>query len=171
MTFRSGCDHVTPECDTNLMDIPSIVVFEAPSSSLADTCQWRGKETILLVEDAALVRKAAAEALQSAGYQVFIADNADHALETYRESCTPVDLLLTDVVMAGISGPELAQTLFLLCPDVRIMLMSGYAEELLAGELSPYRTEYLAKPFSASTLLQRVRQVLDKRPQDFAAPA
>jgi two-component system cell cycle sensor histidine kinase/response regulator CckA len=82
-----------------------------------------------------------------------------------------VDLLLADVVMPGISGHELAQQFFVLYPQVRIVLMSGYMEQLALCQLSPYRKEYLAKPFSIATLLQRVREVLDRDPFDFGASA
>jgi len=75
------------------------------------------------------------------------------------------------VVLPGPSGHELAAEFLVLCPQVRILLMSGYAEQLTLCELSPYRKNYLAKPFSISTLLQRVRQVLDRTPFDFGASA
>lgn len=172
MNSPGSFEDATPEGAENLSEPASVFSFGAAmASGLSDTCQWRGKEAILLVEDEALVRKATAEVLQSAGYQVFIADNAAHALEIYRESSKPVDLLLTDVVMPGVSGRELAQTFSLLCPQVRIMLMSGYMEQLRLFRIASYRKEYLAKPFSVSTLLQRVREVLDKNPFDFGTAA
>ena len=171
MNLRLGED-ITPQDDTNLLETPPIVASDALSSAArVDACQCRGKETILLVEDAPLVRKATAEALQSAGYTVLIAENATQALEIYRVSSNSVDLLLTDVVMSGIGGRELAQTLFFLRPHVRIVLMSGYAEQIALCSLSSFRTEYMAKPFSVLTLLRRVRHALDKNPPEVGASA
>jgi CheY-like chemotaxis protein len=160
-----------PEGEGNLAERASVMAFEAAmAAGFTDTFQWSGKETILLVEDEALVRKAAGEVLQSAGYRVLMAENAAEALEAFRKH-EPVDLLLADVVMPGISGCELAQKFFVLCPQARIMLMSGYAEQLTLHQLSPYSKQYLAKPFSISTLLKRVREVLDSNPFDFGASA
>jgi CheY-like chemotaxis protein len=163
LNLRLGSEHITPQDDPNLFDASPIVGFDNLSAAICvDVCPGGGKETILLVEDAALVRKATAEALQSAGYNVLLAEDANQALEIYRASASSVDLLLTDVVMAGIGGRELAQTLFFLCPHVRIMLMSGYAEQIALCSFSPFRAEYLAKPFSVFILLQRVRRALDR---------
>lgn len=123
----------------------------------------RGKpETILLVEDEAFVRKVTAEVLESAGYRLVIAQSAAEALEAYHGRSAPVDLLLADVVMPGMSGCELATELERCHPRARILLMSGYAEQLAWCESSPYRKMYLAKPFSTRVLLKRVREVLDK---------
>jgi two-component system, cell cycle sensor histidine kinase and response regulator CckA len=172
LTFHARAEDATPEGAENLSELVSAFSWEAAiAAGLPDTCARGGKETILLVEDEALVRKATGEVLQSAGYKVVIAESAAQALEAYRESLVPVDLLLADVVMPGISGHELAQKFFLLYPQVRIVLMSGYMEQLALCQLSPYRTEYLAKPFSIATLLQRVREVLDRNPFDFGASA
>jgi CheY-like chemotaxis protein len=131
--------------------------------------QWGGPETILLVEDEAFVRQVAVEALESAGYKLVIARNAPEALEAYRRCSQPVDLLLADVVMPGMSGRELATEFETLYPRTRVLLMSGYAEQLALCELSPYRKTYLAKPFSMPTLLRRVREVLDANPLDLGA--
>ncbi|MGA7299442.1 MAG: response regulator [Candidatus Sulfotelmatobacter sp.] len=165
------------KCETNLLEVSPSVSFNATISIGATaTCQWVGSETVLLVEDESLVRRAIQEALQSAGYRVITAENAARALDAYHECSVPVDLLLSDVVMPEISGHALAQSLFALCPHIRIMLISGYMEELSPRELSPFRKEYLAKPFSISTLLKRIRETLDgetldRDPIDFTASA
>jgi len=80
-------------------------------------------------------------------------------------------LLLADLVMPGISGHELANELVALYPHVRVLLMSGYAEQLALCQLSSYGKKYLAKPFSIPTLLRRVREVLDAGPFDCGARA
>ncbi len=140
------------------------------SAASADICHWSGKETILLVEDEVFVRKATGEALEWAGYTVVLAGSATQALQVYGKYREPIDLLVSDVVMPGISGHQLANQFVALFPQVRILLMSGYAEQLISREPSPYRKEYMAKPFSIPTLLQRVREVLDRKPFDCGGP-
>jgi len=169
---RARFENSIPKSETNLLEISPSVSFE-PTISIGttETCQWVGSETILLVEDEALVRRAIQEALQSAGYRVIATENAADALEAYHECSVPVDLLLSDVVMPGISGHQLAQSLFALCPHIRIMLISGYIHQLSPRELSTFQEEYLAKPFSISTLLKRIREALDRDPVDFAPSA
>ena len=81
-----------------------------------------GPETILLVEDEGFVRKVAAEVLESAGYKLVIARSSAEALEAYRRLSAPVDLLLADVVMPGMSGRDLAAEFERLCPSTRILI-------------------------------------------------
>jgi len=131
------------------------------AAAFAEARQWGGPETILLVEDEAFVRKVTAEVLQSAGYRLVIATSAAEALEAYR-GCGPFDLLLADVVLPGMSGRELASELESSRPGAKVLLMSGYAEQLAPCELSARGHEYLAKPFSTRMLLSTVRGVLDK---------
>jgi CheY-like chemotaxis protein len=140
-------------------------------AAVAEAGQWGGPETILLVEDEAFVRKVTAEVLESAGYRLVMARGAAEAREAYRRGSDPVDLLLADVVMLGMSGRELAAEFANSHPRARILLMSGYSEQLALCELSPYGKPYLAKPFSMRLLLRRVREVLDTNPLDFGAQA
>ena len=128
----------------------------------AEASEWSGPETILLVEDEAFVRNATAEILESAGYRLVIAASASEALAAYRLCSWPVDLLLADIVMPGMSGRELAVELEDFYPHVRVLLMSGYAEQLAWCGSSACDKHYLAKPFSIPMLLRRVREVLDK---------
>jgi len=137
------------------MPEPLIATLGAP--------QWSGPETILLVEDEALVRKAAAEVLESAGYKLMVAGNSSEALAACHRCFEPVDLLLADVVMPGMNGLELASEFERIYPRPRVLLMSGYTEQL-ASLATPHRNRYLAKPFSTHTLLKRVREVLDTTP-------
>jgi CheY-like chemotaxis protein len=155
-----------------LVDVPSSMASLGGviGATSADMCQEIGKETILLVEDELFVREAASEALEWAGYRVVIAKSATQALEVYGKCHEPIDLVVSDVVMPGMSGHELANQFVALVPQVRIILMSGYAEQLISRELSPYRREYIAKPFSIPTLLKKVREVLDRNPFDLGVP-
>jgi two-component system cell cycle sensor histidine kinase/response regulator CckA len=131
-------------------------------AALAVPGLWGGRETILLVEDEAFVRKVTAEVLESAGYRLVIAGSATEALKACGGCFRPLDLVFADVVMPGMNGRELAVELTSLYPSARVLLMSGCAQQLGGGELSCYGEEYLAKPFSIRTLLSRVREVLDK---------
>lgn len=140
-------------------------------AAFAEAGQRGGPETILLVEDEAFVRRVTAEVLESAGYRLVIATSAAEALEAYPRCSGPVDLLLADVVMPGMSGCELAAEFENLCPRGRVLLMSGHAEQLAWCELSRSGKKYLAKPFSTRMLLRRVREVLDTSPFDGGARA
>ena len=145
--------------------MPELVV------AAVQAAQWRRLETILLVEDEAFVREAAAEVLESAGYRLLIARNSAEALEVCRQSTETVDLLLADVVMPGMSGGGLAAKFQRLYPRTRVVLMSGYAERLVRRGPSLTGNEYLAKPFSTQTLLKKVREMLDANQFDLGASA
>jgi two-component system, cell cycle sensor histidine kinase and response regulator CckA len=128
----------------------------------------RGTEAILLVEDETFVRTATSEVLQSAGYKVVIAESGAQALDTQFRRPESMELLLADVVMPGMSGFELANQFARLWPGVRVLMMSGYAEQFVSGEAPNRGREYLSKPFSTHTLLKRV---LDKNAFGFRTPA
>ena len=164
---HSCAGDVTTQRDGEPSGLSPVFSMEGIIVESSDTCQSGSKKTILLVEDEAWVRRVIGEVLQSAGYRVVVAESATQALAACRDSFGQVDLLLADVVMPGICGRALAQKFLILFPNIRIMLMSGYAEQLRLCELSPQRKEYLAKPFSISTLLKRVRELLDRNPVDF----
>lgn len=178
MNSCTGVEGAIRKSETeSLSGIGSVVAAETmlgetmPGAAFAEAGQWGGPETILLVEDEAFVRKVTAEVLESAGYKLVIARSAAEALEAYRRCSEPVDLLLADVVMPGMSGRELATEFEGLYPRARVLLMSGHAEQLAWCELSRYGKTYLAKPFSIRMLLRRVREVLDTNPFDLGEPA
>jgi len=116
-----------------------------------------GAETILFVEDEAFVREVAGEILRSAGYQVLIAKDAAAAACAYDLQGGDVDLLLSDVVLPGENGHALARKLRRTRPELKVLLISGYAEQMEAQEAGTC----LGKPFSGALLLRRVRQALD----------
>ncbi|GAB4545090.1 MAG: hypothetical protein Kow0063_39000 [Anaerolineae bacterium] len=122
-----------------------------------------GDETILVVEDNEFVRELVRRALEGHGYTLLEAQDGPAALQLAARHSGPIHLLLTDVVMPGISGGDLARELAGARPDLKILFMSGYAEEAIThhGLLAP-GTEFLQKPFSASVLLRKVREVLDR---------
>jgi PAS domain S-box-containing protein len=122
----------------------------------------RTPATILLVEDEASLREIAKELLEGSGYAVIAAANAREALALAEQHATgPVHLLLTDVMMPGLSGPALARRIRERWPDVEVLYMSGYSAEAVEtqGALEP-GTRLLAKPFSLNTLVRSVEEAL-----------
>jgi CheY-like chemotaxis protein len=120
----------------------------------------RGSETVLLVDDEDAVRTVAANVLHRYGYTVIQARNAGEALLYCEKHPARIHLLLADVVMPQMNGPELAARLADLRPDMRVLFMSGHPNDAIEriGPLAPL----LQKPLTVSTLTQRVRQVLDQ---------
>jgi two-component system cell cycle sensor histidine kinase/response regulator CckA len=123
-----------------------------------------GTETVLLVEDDAGVREVTARALRAGGYQVVIAAGAERAIEAAQAASPPPAVLVTDVIMPVMSGPELAGRLRAGCPAMRVLYLSGYAHAVIGphGVLDP-GVSFLAKPFTPLSLLAKVREVIDAR--------
>jgi len=118
------------------------------------------REAILLVDDDPAVRQLFAQALGRAGYRVHEARNGHEAITFFEQHGGAIDLLLTDVRMPFMGGLELARRLLVRRPSLKLICMSGYVgadDESLIGE------EFLAKPFSRDALLEKVREVLDRR--------
>jgi|SRR5450432_1646521 two-component system cell cycle sensor histidine kinase/response regulator CckA len=124
-----------------------------------------GAGTILLVEDEVFVRDVTSEVLRSAGYRVLTAKNAADAERAYVKGCGEVDMLLTDVILPGENGRSFAERLRLRHPTLKILLVTGYAEQM--GLLEGGREECLAKPFSTTELLEKVKEMMPVR--DFAS--
>jgi CheY-like chemotaxis protein len=114
--------------------------------------------TILLVEDENFVREAAREVLRNAGYSVVAIKTAAEAARVFEEVGGGVDLLLTDVVLPGEAGPELAARLRQSDPNLNVLYVTGYAEQMKI--LETRRERFLAKPFSSEKLLNAVGEVL-----------
>ncbi len=123
----------------------------------------RGRETILLVEDDASVRDLVRDELKKLGYRVLESKNGLEACLVATQQIGNYQLLLTDVVMPGMSGTELAQHLRILKPDLRILFISGYADDVGIGATDQL-SDYLQKPFTPEALSQRIRQLLDLAP-------
>ena len=123
-----------------------------------------GSEVILLVEDDEGVRNSVSRALRDCGYEVLSAAGGEEALRIIEAGSTPVDLLLTDIVMPGLDGRELAQGMMSLDPELKVLFMSGYTGESLVQRGSVVvEEEMIQKPFSLESLQRRVRGILDSR--------
>ena len=122
-----------------------------------------GKETILLAEDEDAVRLLCKTILERNGYTVLAASNGEEALAAIAGQRGPVKLLLSDVVMPLMSGPEIGRRIREVCPDIRILYMSGHADNSLVhhGILDP-GVDLIEKPFESDGLLRRVREILDR---------
>ncbi len=124
----------------------------------------RGSETILLVEDEDAVRDLTRRCLEARGYRVLQASSAEEAEQVLATHLARLDLLLTDVVMPGASGPELARRLQAQRRDLNVLFVSGYTDDSMAAHrvLDP-GASFLQKPFTPDTLARKVREVLDAR--------
>ena len=120
-----------------------------------------GTETILVAEDEQIVRVLVRKVLEQAGYMVLLAGGGAEALQIAERHPGPIQLLVTDVVMPGMTGRELARRLIELRPTTKVLYLSGYADEAVErhGVLDP-GTAFMQKPFSPSALAARVREVL-----------
>ena len=118
-----------------------------------------GSGTVLLVEDEPMVRSVAERALTRHGYKVVTADNGEDALEVLR-SGESIDLLITDVVMPGLDGPSMVREARKTWPDLKILFMSGYAEEQLRKSIDIENVNFLPKPFSVTELAEAARRAV-----------
>jgi two-component system cell cycle sensor histidine kinase/response regulator CckA len=121
-----------------------------------------GTETLLLVEDEAAVRASVRRLLEWHGYTVLEARDGEDALRIYEANPGGIDLVLTDIIMPVMGGPELIERLRALRPGLRVLFMSGYAERAFASNgAMPSGTGFVEKPFTVETLMRRLREVLD----------
>ena len=129
-----------------------------------------GCETVLLVEDEESVRELVRVTLGSRGYKVLEAENGECGLRLAEETKERIDILVTDVVMPGIGGRELAKQLLAMRPGICVLYLSGYTEDAIVteGVLGP-GTAFLQKPFTLQNLIKKVREVLRSKAQAKAA--
>ena len=126
------------------------------------SAQRQGSETILLVEDDARVRSLAREILETSGYGVIEAGSGEEALMISGQRRGPIDLLVTDVVMPKMGGPEVAERLGSSRSKMKVLHISGYAQNsIIHHELLERGEAFLQKPFTPKGLTTKVREVLD----------
>jgi CheY-like chemotaxis protein len=142
-----------PCCDREVAATEGIEMPDAPP---------RGDETILLVEDDAQVRAAVARMLAGAGYRVVEVGSGEEALDALATGAGRVRLVLTDVVLPGLSGPELVDRLARFWPELPAVCMSGYTDHMLRDQVLRSGLDFMQKPFGPAALARTVRQALER---------
>jgi PAS domain S-box-containing protein len=138
---------------------------EALSPAKTQCNETDGSETILLVEDEESVRELVRITLVSRGYRVLEAEDGDAGLRVAESFKGNIDILITDVVMPGIGGRELAKRLLALRPGISVLFLSGYTEDTVITQDAPGpATAFLQKPFTLQNLAKKVREILRARP-------
>ncbi len=156
--------HSEPQTGTRFEIYLPRVQEETEANAISDalTQQPQGRETILLVEDEDSVRNLALEGLTERGYNILVAANGEEALALCQEHGNEIDLLLTDVVMPGISGYELAKQLQSQFPKMKTLYMTGYTDTIISRHgLSSNTRDLLQKPFTIGILTGKVYKVLN----------
>ena len=127
-----------------------------------------GTETILIVEDEPVLRDMTRDILEASGYKILEAASGKEALAVWNQAGSPIDLLLTDMMMpGGVSGVELAEQLLALRSSLKVLFISGYADHEISPEvLARTGALFLQKPFSQSVLARTVRDCLDRKSED-----
>ncbi len=142
--------------------LPRVEGLVAEPETIGTASSLSGSEAILLVEDDEMVRELTRDILRKNGYTVLEAQDGDEALRISREYDRPIHLMLADVVMPQMSGPQLAEQITPYQSNVKVLYMSGYTDNAIHhhGVLDP-GVNFIEKPFAVEALLQRIRQVLD----------
>jgi len=155
-------EHTGPSGTTVQVLLPRAMSRPVSGNGATGPGPLEGTERILLVEDEPAVLELMRRTLESYGYTVLHASTPDRALQAVQEGGARVDLLLTDVVMPGMNGRELAVQLRAIDPTMPVLFMSGYSSDVVAERgLLPADASLITKPFSPSALAARVREVLD----------
>jgi two-component system, cell cycle sensor histidine kinase and response regulator CckA len=141
-------------------------VAEMPVREKLPSDAPHGHETVLLVEDEASVRDVALAVLTRLGYRVLTAANADEALTHAATDGASIDLLMTDVVMPGMNGRELAELLVKAHPRVKVLFTSGYTEDVIVHHgVVDENLDFIGKPYSLAGLAAKVRETIDRQPR------
>lgn len=144
----------------SLEELPDLAGAGAHSAPAAG-----GSERILLVEDNEELRGSTKAVLQALGYRVTVASDGDLGLKVFKASPQDYDLIVTDVVMPGMSGRELVDRIHWLHPEVKVVFVSGYTDNvILRHGIAEGEVDFLEKPFTADHLARKVREVLDREP-------
>lgn len=147
---------------TFCIELPRSTATSSPEVDDRTSSMPRGSETVLLIEDDAVVRQLTARILRRQGYTVLVATQADEAMQLASNHDTRIDLFLSDVVMPGQSGPSVIERLSAVRPRTKVLFVSGYpGDDISRRGIDESSFRFLAKPYSSEQLAQRVRQVLD----------
>jgi two-component system cell cycle sensor histidine kinase/response regulator CckA len=126
--------------------------------------------TILVVDDESVVLETVRDGLKSHGYKVLTAANAEAALQIAETHQGPITVLLVDVVMPGLNGPEVAERVHAIRPDTKVLFMSGFSNEIVMVHGIKEGDPFIIKPFSFETLRRKIHELLAVRPSPFARP-
>jgi two-component system, cell cycle sensor histidine kinase and response regulator CckA len=145
--------------------LPAVEAAAEPREPKDERSETRGTERILLVEDSQPLRELTCDLLRSCGYDVLASEDPREALALGRDLRRPIDLLITDVVMPGMNGPQLAEALQSCRPEMQVLYISGYTDHavLTNGQLAG-DAAFLQKPFTRQALSRKVREVLSAAP-------
>jgi two-component system cell cycle sensor histidine kinase/response regulator CckA len=136
----------------------------APEEPAEESLVPRGRETILVVEDDELVRGITVRSLRALGYRILLAEDGEDAMKVVERHAGDIDLVVTDVAMPRMGGPELAEKLTARNPSVKVLFVSGYSEhELSQRVVLASNRAFLDKPFTASMLARKLREMLDRK--------
>jgi len=160
---RIHAESVPGQGSTFRIHFPRAPGVPDPAPAEAETTAAGGTETVLVVEDDPAVRRVTTDALRGAGYQVLAAMNGYEALDLARADAPRLDLCVTDVVMPGLNGKEVADELRRLRPTLPVLFVSGYPQDVVGARGLLEGSELLLKPFTPAALLRRVRALLDER--------
>jgi two-component system, cell cycle sensor histidine kinase and response regulator CckA len=153
-TFSLYLPYVVPQAEPEVLPEEPVDEAQVP----------RGRETILVVEDDELVRGITVRSLRALGYRILLAEDGEDAMKVVERHAGDIDLVVTDVAMPRMGGPELAEKLTARNPNVKVLFVSGYSEQELSQRvvLASNRA-FLDKPFTASMLARKLREMLDQR--------
>jgi CheY-like chemotaxis protein len=142
--------------------LPAAGAAAADAVAPTDLARMTGTETVLIAEDDPNVLNLISESLMTHGFEVLTAENGEAALEEIQSGERRIDVLVTDVVMPGISGRALAVRAAESIPDLKVLFMSGYTEEVIQHHgISSSNVAFLQKPFAPGDLVRKVRHLLD----------
>ena len=128
------------------------------------------KTTILVVDDESVVLETVRDGLNAHGYAVLTAVNGQAALEIAQNHPGPIMVLLVDVVMPGLSGPEVVERIQAIRPDTKVLFMSGFSNEIVLVHGIKEGDPFVIKPFSFETLRRKIQELIEVRPSPFARP-
>ena len=140
--------------------LPVTAQAAVPVTTSSSPDRPRGSSTVLLAEDDHVLRRFIVQVLRRNGYEVLEANSGEQAIEVAHGFDGTIDLLLSDFVMATLSGRDLALALLESHPDLRVLLISGNEEAVVLDGLGSVSVSFLAKPFKPSALIDRIAQLL-----------